>query len=253
MIPHPDKVEKGGEDAYFVSSDGKAIGIADGVGGWVMHGVDPSIYSNCLMQSSKKAYENLNIKDPVHVLNYAYKTAEPIPGSSTACVGVIQDNKLKCLNLGDSGFMVVRSGSILFRTKEQQHVFNFPVQLGTGHTTTPDDGDQIHVDVHDGDIVIMATDGLFDNLYDNEILDIVNYYTKLTGKDELNLAEMLASTAHQRAKAGNIETPFNRHAFDLGYLDSPIGGKMDDITVLAAFVTPNGAAEEPTTIRHITH
>ncbi len=29
-IPHPQKVEKGGEDAYFVSTDGKAIGVADG-------------------------------------------------------------------------------------------------------------------------------------------------------------------------------------------------------------------------------
>lgn len=30
MIPHPAKVAKGGEDAYFISEDMKAIGIADG-------------------------------------------------------------------------------------------------------------------------------------------------------------------------------------------------------------------------------
>ena len=30
MIPHPTKVDKGGEDAYFEALDGKAIGIADG-------------------------------------------------------------------------------------------------------------------------------------------------------------------------------------------------------------------------------
>lgn len=34
--PHPDKVEKGGEDAYFIADDGLSVGVADGVGGWVM-------------------------------------------------------------------------------------------------------------------------------------------------------------------------------------------------------------------------
>ncbi len=46
MLPHPDKVETGGEDAFFVSSHGQgAFGVADGVGGWNMEGVDPSRYS----------------------------------------------------------------------------------------------------------------------------------------------------------------------------------------------------------------
>lgn len=34
MIPHPDKVAKGGEDAYFTNE--KLISVADGVGGWVL-------------------------------------------------------------------------------------------------------------------------------------------------------------------------------------------------------------------------
>jgi protein phosphatase PTC7 len=32
MIPHPDKVKKGGEDACFANSD--MLLVADGVGGW---------------------------------------------------------------------------------------------------------------------------------------------------------------------------------------------------------------------------
>jgi serine/threonine protein phosphatase PrpC len=35
MIPHPAKVAKGGEDAYFIDKYGRSFGIADGVGGWV--------------------------------------------------------------------------------------------------------------------------------------------------------------------------------------------------------------------------
>ena len=31
MLPHPEKRKKGGEDAFFVTEDGKAIGVADGI------------------------------------------------------------------------------------------------------------------------------------------------------------------------------------------------------------------------------
>ena len=30
MIPHPDKRKKGGEDAFFISDNSKAFGVADG-------------------------------------------------------------------------------------------------------------------------------------------------------------------------------------------------------------------------------
>jgi protein phosphatase PTC7 len=43
MIPHPDKVAKGGEDAYYTHP--KIIAVADGVGGWASYGVDPGKYS----------------------------------------------------------------------------------------------------------------------------------------------------------------------------------------------------------------
>jgi protein phosphatase PTC7 len=32
VIPHPEKKDKGGEDAYYVSD--RVIAVADGVGGW---------------------------------------------------------------------------------------------------------------------------------------------------------------------------------------------------------------------------
>ncbi len=39
VLPHPDKVAKGGEDWYFIANNRRAVGVADGVGGWV--GVQP--------------------------------------------------------------------------------------------------------------------------------------------------------------------------------------------------------------------
>lgn len=46
MLPHPDKLDTGGEDACFVNSLGQgAFGVADGVGGWAADGIDPAPFS----------------------------------------------------------------------------------------------------------------------------------------------------------------------------------------------------------------
>ncbi len=43
----------------------------------------------------------------------------------------VVNNTLYASNLGDSGFLVVRSGKLLFQCPQQQHRFNFPYQLGS--------------------------------------------------------------------------------------------------------------------------
>jgi serine/threonine protein phosphatase PrpC len=53
-IPHPDKVDKGGEDAYSGSEN--LLVVADGVGGWASHGVDPGLYSKELVVNVNKLY-----------------------------------------------------------------------------------------------------------------------------------------------------------------------------------------------------
>lgn len=47
MIPHPEKVSKGGEDACYANEN--LLAVADGVGGWAEVGVDPAIYSRKLI------------------------------------------------------------------------------------------------------------------------------------------------------------------------------------------------------------
>ena len=37
----------------------------------------------------------------------------------------------------------------------------------------PEDADEYNVDLQDGDIIVSATDGVFDNLFLHEILSIV--------------------------------------------------------------------------------
>lgn len=54
-----------------------------------------------------------------------------IAGSTTACIVSLDtgDSQLHTVNLGDSGYMLVRKGRILARSQDQQHYFNTPFQL----------------------------------------------------------------------------------------------------------------------------
>lgn len=43
---------------------------------------------------------------------------------------MLDGSTLRAVNLGDSGFYVLRNNQIIFRSPPQQHQFNFPFQLG---------------------------------------------------------------------------------------------------------------------------
>lgn len=78
----------GGEDAYFVHR--VALGVADGVGGWTLSGVDPSKYSRALAAGAHDRAQELDENDksvePLTVMNAGYKAAMDKVGSSTFCV-----------------------------------------------------------------------------------------------------------------------------------------------------------------------
>ena len=43
VIPHPDKLEKGGEDTVYIGQN--VMAVMDGVGGWIKKKIDPKKYS----------------------------------------------------------------------------------------------------------------------------------------------------------------------------------------------------------------
>ena len=47
---------QGGEDAYFLSEDGQVVGVADGVGGWALSGIDSGLYSKSLMAGTRPPF-----------------------------------------------------------------------------------------------------------------------------------------------------------------------------------------------------
>lgn len=89
------------------------------------------------------------------------------------------NNTLYTANIGDSGFMVVRKGKVIRRSEEQQHYFNTPFQLSLpppGYrqevlSDRPDAAMTDNIPVEDGDVILVATDGVFDNLPHNLILN----------------------------------------------------------------------------------
>jgi len=50
--------------------------------------------------------------------------------SATACIIVLDREDLQAANLGDSGFEVIETARLSFRSPPQQHDFDFPFQLG---------------------------------------------------------------------------------------------------------------------------
>ena len=82
------------------------------------------------------------------------------------------------LNLGDSGYMLVRMESdkqnqaaqLLFRTKEQQYKFNHPYQCGTNYKL-PFHAQEFSHSIQNHDFIVLGTDGPFDNLTNDMILD----------------------------------------------------------------------------------
>ncbi|KAA0051669.1 putative protein phosphatase 2C 55 isoform X2 [Cucumis melo var. makuwa] len=235
-LPHPDKEDTGGEDAHFICVDEQAIGVADGVGGWADLGVDAGQYSRELMSNSVSAVqeEPKGSIDPARVLEKAHSKTKA-KGSSTACIIALTEQGLHAINLGDSGFMVVRDGCTIFRSPVQQHDFNFTFQLESGNNgDLPSSGQVFSVPVAPGDVIIAGTDGLFDNLYNNEITAVVVHAMR-AGLGAQVTAQKIAALARQRAQDKDRQTPFSTAAQDAGF--RYYGGKLDDITVVVSYVT----------------
>ncbi|KAH6931916.1 hypothetical protein HPB50_001468 [Hyalomma asiaticum] len=215
-----------GDDACFAAKykSFDVLGVADGVGGWRTYGVDPSLFSTALMRNCERVVHS---------------------GSSTACVLVLNcvERILYSANLGDSGFLVVRRGQIVHRSQEQQHYFNTPFQLclpppGVSQfvlSDSPESAETSSFPVQEGDLILMATDGLFDNLPENMI---VNELAQLRDTSFDSIQQTVNSLALQARRLAFDEahlSPFSLRARDNG-IDT-IGGKPDDITILLASVT----------------
>jgi len=234
QIPHDDKKDKGGEDTYFISKDGYSFGVFDGVGGWITQGVDPREYSYRLSQGCKNTVDEKGITDPLEILKEGCEQAKGVTGSSTACVATIRkdSDQATVANLGDSGFLVIRGPDAIYTSKEQLFKFNFPYQVGSNNRSLPTDADVTSHTLQPKDVIVMATDGVLDNLFSIEITKIV---TQNSDKTAQSIAKGIADQAYLLSKDKQATVPFTVNAQIAGVIrEVGYGGKEDDITVLVA-------------------
>ncbi|KAE8779247.1 putative protein phosphatase 2C BIPP2C1 [Hordeum vulgare] len=144
-------VHTGGEDAYFIACD-DGFGVAGGVGQWSFEGPPGMRTEEVLAMAAVEARS---------------------PGSSTVLVAHFDGQVLHVSNIGDSGLLVIRNGQVYTQTKAMTYGFNFPLQIENG--VDPSRLVQNYaINLQEGDTIVTASDGLFDNVYDHEVASIVS-------------------------------------------------------------------------------
>ena len=228
--------------------------VADGVSAWmVTKGIDAGKYAKQLIFNA----ESLNDHD--HAMGTDQMLVQAIEedhqqGSSTAVVAKLQeDGKLQTTNLGDSGYMIFRpndnSLTQVFKSQEQQHYWNCPFQVGSDSKKDEDLAYSTTHQLREDDILVMGSDGLFDNEYDEEIKDclLVNLVQKKIEAPQA-ASDCIAKQAEVHGKDRWFFSPFSYHDCqaheNLSQIDAQmkrtrcaLGGKQDDISVIVTQVS----------------
>ncbi|KAI1715914.1 stage II sporulation protein E (SpoIIE) domain-containing protein [Ditylenchus destructor] len=237
-----------GEDACFITNfkSTHVTGVADGVGGWQKYGIDPSVVSSKLMRNCADIVKEGDFEPsrPDLIISKAYNRlkASPRPiGSCTACVLVVHQKTLYSANLGDSGYLVCRKGQVIHRSKEQTHYFNAPYQLtlmpehfDTENyiVDTPEKADLQKLELQSGDVILLATDGLWDNVPENIIIEALSEAKPHTLQATCN---SIALIARRLSLDEQYLSPFAEKARHHG--ENYRGGKPDDITCIVMFIS----------------
>merc|ERR1712050_773342 len=108
-------------------------------------------------------------------------TENDLFGSATACVATFcrKTEKLYTANLGDSGWLVIRDGEVIARSNPQQHSFNAPFQLSKSppnfdsFSDKPSNADFSEFQCQQGDVIVLASDGMFDNVFEEDIIKVL--------------------------------------------------------------------------------
>jgi len=232
------------EDAWFATE--ADFGVFDGVSGAAKASfgdvysfqLSGATYANMVKQRSSSGKVN-----PEAALDGAAAALADVQsiGASTACAVTVDTASqpgytiLNGVNIGDSGVLVLRQDPTTesvrpvtaYKTIPQMHYFNCPFQLGGSSPDSPDQATKIRVPLVSGDVVILATDGLFDNVYESQIIDLIE---ATWGQDPNVQAQALVAYARQIQEDPQVMTPYGVEAQQSG--QTFVGGKLDDTVAL---------------------
>jgi protein phosphatase PTC7 len=129
--------------------------------------------------------------------------------------------------------------TLAFHSTFQWHYFNCPLQLGidvdgaNDKFDTPAAAEVFSVPVQVGDIILLCTDGIYDNVTDDQLISMAEeYWLKNYAVDEISQA--IANRAFEISQDKMIDTPFSIMAREENILWR--GGRPDDITIIVAKV-----------------
>lgn len=134
--------------------------------------------------------------------------------------------------MGDSIFKVFKpyfeKYYLAYEAPEGQHKFNCPYQVGYNGDNLSLALELVDFKTEPRDVVVVGTDGLWDNVYDEEIMRELDY-----GMSIQQIAEDLSRVGYQSSKMEDYKSPFYKKAVHNG-LSCVRRGKPDDITVIVA-------------------
>jgi protein phosphatase PTC7 len=117
------------------------------------------------------------------------------------------------------------------RSRPLEHLFGWPYQLGThAAADSTSDADEFEFTLRIGDVLLVGTDGLWDNLHEWEIAEEAE---NSISRGAAAIARSLASRAYESSLDQDRVTPYSiaaSNAFEMVYS----GGKRDDIAVVCA-------------------
>uniref|UniRef100_A0A7S1R8K0 Protein phosphatase n=1 Tax=Alexandrium catenella TaxID=2925 RepID=A0A7S1R8K0_ALECA len=189
-------------DAGYIYADAVAcssrmLGVCDGVSGIQQMGLKPDELPRQLCEECCKAMDHCIAADEVPsdgdghwlmaLLQDAYDQTLAW-GATTVLLAAMEDSRrLVVANVGDCGLLVLRPDpscpsqlSRQFRTDEMRYHPNQPIQVVRLANTAAFDQHRVimgakmsMVDLRPGDLIVLGSDGIFDNLRDEEVSSIV--------------------------------------------------------------------------------
>jgi serine/threonine protein phosphatase PrpC len=259
--PHGSPVDtlsiKAGDDAMLVSPS--VLAIADGVSGWESQDMaDSGIWSRSMLETLSRLMTEYKVNHAPHLLNKRdidqviddsflhtshLMDLQELSGSSTLIMGMIVGDLLQCISIGDSKLFVMRDGKIIKTNPEQMISSLCPQQIGTQTLgTIPSKLAWVDtIKLQQDDIVIVCSDGITDNIYDWELTEYVNEFTKKFSMK--HVAQKIMIKAKEVGFDDYAYTPYNEKVnslpIELGGGGNSHGGKVDDMSIAIGRVILN--------------
>lgn len=272
-IPLESDGHKCGEDDFLIAANGdiKFLAVVDGVGSWKYDNVTVRHFVTEFMEVLKGKFHALShstlrshdndenfhyelINESLLFLERAPQKAELNRGSCTiASVSInMRTLHMSSFLLGDAGFLIIRNSRVIFRSQDMLKSWNSPYQIGIGDGNRdvvdhPMFGSERRFKLQFNDVIVLGSDGLFDNLFDDHILSTVKWFTKRkfiapwTQRTYTQIARKIAKHLTVDAKKVGEEvqrliwSPFSKEILDT-FGAEVYGGKNDDTTVVVAIV-----------------